>query len=125
WIINIPLLLFTSFTSSKISRVSAMYAIKNEKLRGKLILLEASGNSSTSMMPRFYANEWNIGFNEREEPTDPLLRQEGSVYDYIFFFGEDDLAKRLADYKEIYPNMELMEKCEPSTLDKVLFKMNP
>lgn len=125
WIINIPLLLFTSFTSSKISRVNAMYAIKNEELSGKLILLEASGNSSTSMMPRFYANEWNIGFNEREEPTDPLLRQEGSVYDYIFFFGEDDLAKRLADYKEIYPNMELMEKCEPSTLDKVLFKMNP
>lgn len=125
WIINIPLLLFTSFTSSKISRVNAMYSIVNEDLKGKLILLEASGESSTSMMPKFYANEWYIGFAEREQPTDPLIMREGYVYDYIFFFGEDSLSQRIGDYKAIYPEMKLIEKCEPSLLDKVLFTMNP
>ncbi len=125
WIINIPLLLFTSFTSSKISRVNAMYSLSKEKVTGKAILLEASGNANTSMMPRYYANEWYLGISEREEATQPLLVKEGNRFDFIFFFGEDDLEKRIADYKEIYPKMELLEKCEPSTLDKILFKMNP
>jgi hypothetical protein len=125
WIINIPLLLFTSFTSSKISRVNAMYAIKDENITGKSILLEASGNSSTSMLPRFYADEWDVGFTEREEPTQPLLVTEGNQYDFVFFFGEDGLSERIAAYQELYPKMQLLEKCEPSTLDKILFKMNP
>ena len=125
WIINIPLLLFTTFTSSKISRVNAMYSLYGEKITGKSLLLEASGNSSTSMMPRFYADEWNIGITEREEASQPLLVRDGYEYDFIFFFGEDDLQKRIGEYRAIYPKMQLVQKCEPSTMDKILFKMNP
>lgn len=125
WIINIPLLLFTTFTSSKISRVNAMYSLYGENVTGKSILLEASGNSSTSMMPRFYADEWYVGISEREEASQPLLVHEGNQYDFIFFFGEDVLEKRIGEYKAIYPKMQLVQKCEPSTMDKILFKMNP
>ncbi len=125
WVINIPLLLFFSFTSSKISRVDAMYALRNEPLKHKTILLEASGASSTSLMPKFYTNQWYFGFKEREEPTQPLLVTDSTNYDYILFFGEDLMQNRIASYKEIYPNMELIQKCEPSSVDKILFKLNP
>ncbi len=125
WIINIPLLLFFSFTSSKISRVNAMYALRNEKIDHKTVLLEASGKSSTSLMPKFYASQWYVGFSQREEPTQDLEVTPGTKFDYIFFFGEDDLNKRISEYKTLYPHMQLLQKCEPSAIDKLLFKLNP
>lgn len=124
WIINIPLLLFATFTSSKISRVNAMYALKDEKIDGKTILLEASGASSTSLMPKFYSGQWYVSFVSREEATDPLVT-EGYEFAYIMFFGRDDMSTRVGTYKKIYPNMKLLKKCEPSLMDKILFNLNP
>lgn len=125
WILNIPLLLFFSFTSTKKSRVDAMYALRNEPLAYKSILLEASGKSSTSLMPKFYTKQWQYGFGYREDPTQDLEVNKGNRYNYIFFFGEDDLDQRIAQYKPLYPKMQLMQKCEPSAIDKVLFWLNP
>lgn len=125
WIINIPLLLFATFISTKKSRVDAMYALRNEKLTNKRILLEASGESSTSLMPKFYAGQWPYGFAQREEASQIPQVYAGSTYDYIFFFGEDGLDQRIAEYKTLYPRMQLMEKCDPSLIDKLLFKLNP
>lgn len=125
WIINLPLLLFFTFASTKISRVDAMYALRNEKIDHKQILLEASGNSSTSLMPKFYSGQWYAGFSQREDATQDLEVIPGTKYDYIFFFGQDGLNKRIADYRQLYPQMQLMQRCEPSVIDKILFSLNP
>lgn len=46
-------------------------------------------------------------------------------YDYILFFGEDDLNKRIGAYKAIYPKMYKFSQCDPSLIDKILFTLNP
>jgi hypothetical protein len=125
WILNIPLLLFFTVASSKKSRIDAMYSMRNEHLDHKNILLEASGKSSTSLMPKFYAKSWYCDFAQREEPTEPLLVRENTQFDYILFFGEDDLNKRIGNYRQIYPKMFKFSQCDPSLIDKILFTLNP
>ncbi|MFA7273276.1 MAG: hypothetical protein WC044_05370 [Crocinitomicaceae bacterium] len=125
WILNIPLLLFFSFTSSKKSRINAMYALYENGMENERILVEASGNSKVSMMPKFYAKAWTSHISDRDEATQSLDVLEGNLYDYIFFIGEDQLKNRISEYKSLYPKMKLIKACEPSTIDKVLHTLNP
>ena len=123
WVLNIPLLFLLSFTSSKISRINAMYALYGNSKPNPHILLEASGKANTSMMTKFYSNTWYATFAERKERADTLLNQEN--FDYIFFFGDEDLNQRLTFYKKRYPNLHLQQACEPSFVDKIAKKLNP
>ncbi len=125
WVLNVPLLIFLTFSSTKLSRVEAMYSLYDNGHEEEIILLEASGQEKTSMMPKFYAKSWHCAFISREEPTEIPEVKKGLVYDYIFFFGEDDLKNRIGQYKAMYPKMSLKKKCYPSPIDKLLRQMNP
>lgn len=122
WVLNIPLLLVATVSSSKYSRINAMYSLYNNSKGDELILLEGSGKSPVSMLPKFYAGKWHYEFEETEvmAPT-----ENAGMQDFIFFFGEDNLEERIQYYQEYYPNMELVEKCEPSNIDKLLHTINP
>jgi hypothetical protein len=74
-------------------------------------------------MPKFYSKNWYSDFAQREEPNEPLMLRD--KYDYILFFGEDDLNKRIGAYKAIYPKMYKFSQCDPSLIDKILFTLNP
>ncbi len=76
-------------------------------------------------MPKFYSKSWEAQFRERDEPVVPLLAEQESSYDYILFIGDDRLEERINQYKPFYPNMKLEKKCQPSTIDRVLHKLNP
>ena len=125
WILNIPLLLFLSFTYSKKSRVESMYAIYGNKIKEEQILLEGTLETKPSMLPQFYANSWDCKFTERVDTSQTLLVNEGAEYDYIFFFGEENVRGRMLQYKKIYPKLKLVKICNPSKLDVLLRKMNP
>ena len=77
------------------------------------------------MLPKFYAKSWDCAFVERTDKHLPLLVHANSNYDYIFFFDEKDLQKRIQQYKTIYPEMTLDKKCNPSLVDKLLRDLNP
>lgn len=125
WLLNIPLLLFFTITSSKVSRVESMYALYGNGMENEAILLESTGDASISMLPKFYAKSWYCSFYPRTSADQlPLLSEKGR-YDYIFFIGMDGLSKRLDIYKDIYPNMELIRECQPSLLDRTLHSLNP
>jgi hypothetical protein len=124
WILNVPLLIFTSFTYSKKSRVEAMYALYSNELTHERILLEGSAETKPSMMPQFYARSWTCEFTERINPNQTPLVSENKQYDYIFFFGEEKLKERKKVYRKIYPNLSLVKKCEPSVMDLLLRKLN-
>jgi hypothetical protein len=124
WILNVPLLIFTSFTYSKKSRVEAMYALYSNELTHERILLEGSAETKPSMMPQFYARSWTCEFTERINPNQTPLVSEDKQYDYIFFFGEEKLKERKKVYRKIYPNLSLVKKCEPSVMDLLLRKLN-
>ena len=125
WILNIPLLVFFSFTSTKISRVDAMYALYDNGMSSERILVEASGKSKLTMYPSFYGKCWTAKISELDENTankDSITNQK---YDYIFFVGEDSLVKRKTIFTKQYPNLKLVKACQPSAIDRVLHTLNP
>jgi hypothetical protein len=105
--------------------VEAMYHLYTNSIGKEAILLEGSADGRTSMMPKFYAKSWYCSFSDRTDKAQHLLVNPISKYDYIFFFDEKDLQKRIQQYKVIYPNMSLDKKCEPSLVDKLLRDLNP
>lgn len=125
WVLNIPILLVLTVASTKISRVDAMYSLYENGHENESILLEASGEENTALMPKYYAKSWHCTFVSREDTTQMPTVEKGWSYDYIFFFGEDDLEKRIGEYKSFFPEMELHAVCEPSGIDKLLRWLNP
>lgn len=125
WIFNIPFLLFAMTMYTKKSRVEAMYHLYGNDIKDEMILLEGSSSGSVSMMPKFYAKSWHASYIERNDPNQELLINNDLTYDYIFFFDEKDLEKRIEQYKAIYPKMTLEKKCFPSTVDVMLRELNP
>ncbi len=125
WVINIPMLFFASTMYSKQSRVEAMYSLYDNKIDNERILLEGSASQRTSMLPRFYAGDWECSMVDRTDPSMPLTVTDNLEFDFIFFFDEEKLDERIVNYKTIYPNMTLVKKCEPSLLDKLLRSLNP
>ena len=125
WVLNIPFLLFASTMYSKKSRVEAMYSINGNGMKNELILLEGSSSNKVSMLPRFYANDWSISTTDRTDSTMNWKINDTLGYDYIFFFDEQNLVKRINESKKEYPKMTLVKQCEPSLLDKLLRTLNP
>jgi hypothetical protein len=125
WIFNVPFLLFSMTMYSKKSRVEAMYHLYGNNIENERILLEGSSTQRTSMMPKFYSKSWYSQFTDRTDSTQDLRVNPVNDYDYIFFFDEKDLSKRIQKYKVIYPKMKLEKKSFPSTIDVMLRKLNP
>ncbi|MCT4562527.1 MAG: glycosyltransferase family 39 protein [Crocinitomicaceae bacterium] len=125
WVLNIPLLLFFSITSSKVSRVESMYALYGNDLENEAILVEASGDASISMLPKFYGKAWYARFYERTTQEQLPNLNESARFDYIFFVGKERIEERIQEYDTIYPNKELVRKCIPSLMDRALHSLNP
>jgi hypothetical protein len=125
WVINIPFLLFACTMYSKRSRVEAMYALYAKKDKIDLILLEASASGHVSMLPKFYSKKWLITQIERTDSRQDLRVNPELNCQYIFFFDDLQLNKRIAQYKKIYPNMVLEFKSYPSMVDELLRELNP
>ena len=125
WTLNIPLLFFFSITSTKVSRVESMEALYKDGLKNQLVLMEATGAEGTSMPPLFYGKAWTMKTIERTATDQPLLASGAEKSDYIFFIGKENIENRIEAYRELFPNMKLKRKCEPSLLDRTLHRLNP
>lgn len=125
WVLNIPLLLFASFTYSKQSRVESMYYFYGKETVGLRILHECTGESQPSLLPKFYTGNWTISGVARSDSSQRLNVFPDTEYDYVIFCGQQDLADRIAEYKSYYPKMELAQVCEPSMVDAILRWLNP
>ena len=125
WILNIPIVTIACFHFSKKSRVEAMYSLYGNSIRNERILSEGSRETKPSQMPKFYANSWECIFTERIDTSQSLEVNSDSKYDYIFFFGDEDLPQRIEEYKTIYPRLKLVKECEPSFIDKLIRSINP
>jgi hypothetical protein len=125
WLFNIPFLLFAITMYSKKSRVEAMYALYDNGILNERVLLEGSSSNRVSMMPKFYSKGWDTKFVERTDTTQDFTGNSGMKFDYIFFFDEKDLYKRIEQYKALYPAMTLTKKSYPSSIDVLLRELNP
>lgn len=126
WVLNIPLLLIISTMPSKKARVNTMYSLYGKVKGNEIILIEATGETSPSMMPYFYAGKWNFVILElKKEDTASVATVVANKQDYIFFLGQDSLQERIASFKPFYPKMEKKSTIEPSYVDQFLQKINP
>lgn len=124
WVLNIPLLLFASFTYSKKSRVESMYYFYTIDTSNIRILHESTGEADASMLPKFYAGNWEISVIPRTDKSQSLKVVDNLEYAYIIFCDQTDLNERITTYKTIYPDMELAKICKPSMVDIILRWLN-
>jgi hypothetical protein len=126
WILNIPMLLIVSTTTSKKSRLNSMYALYGHSKGNEHILIEATGETNPEMMPYFYAGHWDYRFAERKrDDTTRIETYLQNPHDFIFFFGQENLGARIDTFKTIYPKMTKEKAIEPSLIDKTLHRINP
>ena len=98
----------------------------------KGILIERTENYGCYLMPRFYMNEWAITHlchsKDEEGAYDySELKTKAEIYslNYCLFIEEENIDERVGKLKELFPNLEMIEKIEPSYLDKLLHFLNP
>ncbi len=147
WIINIILLIPVSLSSSKKSRIDAMYFFFNKRNDINTILVDDTGRHKGIMMPVFYSGKtiYTITIND-DNPADSAAYEYVNKYGYIIsansvhifnkvkwlnlpqyiIFVEDlDIGKRVEHMKQYFPNLQHVYDVPPSLLDKVMKKLNP
>ncbi len=129
WIINIALLpVFTTMYSKK-ARVEAMtYISKYDNVN--YIVGENSNSTEVRMIPRFYVEAW---VKERKISKKLPLEWHKKVHtldgeeqpDFILFYEDENLSKRVEALKEVLPDITYETTIEPGFIDKIMYKLNP
>lgn len=134
WLLNSIALLPVTVAYSKRNRVEAMTYLSHKKdLR--FIVIEDSNRDDFLMPPLFYlrrfnSNSWGVhGVTSLHTAKDLYeeqknLKQEEKA-NYVIFFQEENLAKRIADFKKYYPDLTYETAIEPGFIDKVVHHLNP
>jgi hypothetical protein len=129
WVLNTILLLIISTTYSKKAKVEAMmYLSRYENIHS--IMYNSYRAYSYVMCPRSYLGEW---VREESITSDlPVEKLKDRVFTdknyqprFILFFEEVDLDKRVAEVKEMFPNIVFEKKFEPGFIDRVIHWLNP
>ena len=129
WIINIALLIPVSFSSSKKSRIDAMYYFFDKKDQVNTILVDNTGRHENMMLPVFYSGKTiNTITLMDENPNDTSNYDSLNVYSYIrpaqsmkifsgkngidmpqfvIFVVDKDLEKRVEHMKQYFPLLNL------------------
>lgn len=126
WSLNILLLTLMTFTYTKRSRVESAYYLYGKE--SNLVLQENTATGSTPMIPLYYTGNWKMNYFsvQNEEEFNQLESYSGkALVDYIFFYGERELANRVNNMRTYYPNMEQVFTAQPSFFDYWLHKINP
>ncbi len=131
WILNTIALVFASPAATKKSRVESMYKLsKINDVSG--IVLDRMSNYGCYLMPRYYHGEWKLRHlcyskNEIKKLENKVIPKyfRNHKINYCLFIEEKDIDSRIEAMKEYFPDMEFVEKVEPSYIDKLLHFLNP
>ena len=115
---------------SKRARVeSIVYLSKDDHI--KMIALEDTNHSRTRLPPLFYLKQW-IHTTEitKEHPVEEFIKDHpasdtSQTPDYILFFENINLDKRVAAIKQYYPQMTYLTTIDQGFIDDLLHRMNP
>ncbi len=129
WVFNTIVLLIVSTTYSKKAKVEAMmYLSRYENIQS--IMYNSYRAYSNVMCPRSYLGEW---VKEQSITSDlPVEKLKDRVFTdenyqprFILFFEDVDLDKRIAEVKEMFPNIVFERKFEPGLIDRLVHWLNP
>lgn len=129
WVINLLLLPIISTTYSKKAKVEAMmYLSRYENIH--MIMYSSQRAYPNVLCPRSYLGQWvQEQCITSDRPIEKLEKHEITVQSYqprfILFSEDSDLDNRIAEVKELYPNIVFEIKFEPGFIDKVIHWLNP
>ena len=145
WVMNIALLLLFTPSYGKRARVETMSFLSSYK-HIHFILIDDSNRSSTTMLPRYYLNQWpsfydypkpvqeNYDCKEISKPGEQFLEVENleclkqirndSLPDFVIFIDEVNLKNRFDKMSEYIPNLEFIAKIDPGFRDKLMHSLN-
>jgi hypothetical protein len=115
---------------SKQARVESMVYLSNDD-HIRSIVLENTNRSRTRLAPLFYLKHWIPTYEiTNKHPLEEFVKDHAGsdttqYPDYILFFENINLDKRVADMKYYFPNLHYMTTIEESFIDDLLHRMNP
>lgn len=132
WILNCLALPIVSTMYSKRSRVESMYYLYHQKDL-KNFMVEESFRDNVTQTPFFYANRWDFHPVEISDKVSLYHAYQWHIYDtnplfhpnYVLFYGTDNIDKRVAAFKRMFPTTTYKTTIKPSYLDLLMFKLNP
>ena len=92
--------------------------------------MSASTIGGINLLPMYYLGQW-VSYTEvsgnspASNISDFYIINEEHRPDFYIFQGEVNLDARLADIKNIFPDMEYETSISPGVIDRVLFWLNP
>jgi hypothetical protein len=126
--INFIALILLTPASFKLARVTAMDMLYR---RGDLANFVAVEVDSASMPPRFYSGEWSpyyahsMAANPVNEKKVMCRNTARPFPNYLLFYGDDRIAGRVEEYKQIFPSMVYIGQAAPGKWDRILAWLNP
>ncbi|MBL0343208.1 MAG: glycosyltransferase family 39 protein [Bacteroidetes bacterium] len=131
WVLNFTLLPFITTMYSKKARVESMIYLSKYKENINYLLLEDTNHGTPKMPPEFYLGKW-VGCYElsKDQSLDTLksklLRYGKQNHpDFVLFFEDKNLVKRVATVKSIFPGLKFETTISPGFIDDILFRLNP
>jgi hypothetical protein len=129
-VLNCIALPFVTVMYSKEARVESMvYLSRDAHIRS--IALEDTNHSRTRLPPLFYLKHWIPTYEiTTEHPLVEFVKEHAAADtmqypDYILFFENGNLEKRVADLKHYYPGLHYMTTIDQGFIDDLLHRMNP
>lgn len=131
WILNTIPLAIVSVAYSKRNRVEAMTYIAG-KGDLKSIVIEDSNRDDFILPPLFYLQKWGpvagitklkpaeFYYNSEYKSAAPINKPN-----YVIFMQDDNIDKRVADFKKHIPSLSYETTIEPSFIDKLMHWLNP
>jgi len=130
WVVNSILLVIFSLTYSKKTRCESLYYLSHKQDISGIFL--AGGKLGTIQPPLFYLNKYGTpvypikSTDTLSKFAEPFMIGKLTIPDFIIFFGNEDLGRRVMDFQKVFDKKLLLEKeIEPSIVDNLLYYLNP
>ena len=129
WTVNIMALLLITFSSSKRSRVEALYGLRGQPdVRG--LVIEDTFKGTAPMAPLFYAGIWDRPIQPYTDSTLALAEvlaayPEPVRPNIVLFIGEESLTERMARIEKTMGPLTVLYRAEPGALDRLVHWLNP
>jgi hypothetical protein len=127
WVLNIPLLLLLTVSSTKTVKMDAMLFLRDREVEH--FAIESSNERQMEFIPQFYWGKWS-GYQHFMPGCqarcffDSVRTKARPMPEYILFFQDRALDERL-DSLKIFVNLALDTTIESSWLDRLIPKLNP
>jgi len=133
WVLNLIMVIGAATYATKQAKVNSAYFFYENGLTGDVKLLhedsfgeESWYNGDATMLPRFYAGNWNLHSTYINNTKEREAWEKGNQdAEYVLLHGTNFIDKRISYFEKVYPKMEIITKMESSGVDKLLHWLNP